>query len=172
MKYLNKNLLSFLIIIPFIFISCSTDDEVINPVTELNSKIYTFETVGAFGVSGTAKFIENSDATLSIELDLQNTPANGMHPAHVHFNTAAESGGIALSLNAVSGDTGKSTTTFTMLNDGTSITYQGLLDFDGYINVHLSATELSTLVAQGDIGQNELTDVSKVYALGDRKSVV
>jgi hypothetical protein len=166
MKYLNKNLLSFLIIIPFIFTSCSNDDEVINPVTELNSKIYTLETVGAFGVSGTAKFIENSDATLSIELDLQNTPANGMHPAHVHFNTAAESGGIALSLDAVSGDTGKSTTTFTMLNDGTSISYQGLLDFDGYINVHLSTQELSTLVAQGDIGQNELTDVSKVYALG------
>jgi hypothetical protein len=166
MKYLNKNLLSFLIIIPFIFISCSNEDEIINPVTELNSKIYTLETVGDFGVFGTAKFIENSDATLSIELDLQNTPANGMHPAHIHFNTAAESGGIALSLDAVNGETGKSTTTFSTLDDGTSITYQGLLNFDGYVNVHLSATELSTLVAQGDIGQNELTDVSKVYALG------
>jgi hypothetical protein len=41
-----------------------------------------------------------------------------------------------------------------------------LLNFDGYINVHLSATNLATLVAQGDIGQNELTAVSKVYALG------
>jgi hypothetical protein len=40
------------------------------------------------------------------------------------------------------------------------------LNFDGYINVHLSATNLATLVAQGDIGQNELTAVSKVYALG------
>jgi hypothetical protein len=167
MKYLNKNLLYFLIIIPFIFIGCSTDDEVINPITELNSKIYTLETVGAFGVSGTAKFIENSDSTLSIELDLQNTPANGMHPAHVHFNTAAEGGEIALSLDAVNGDTGKSTTTFTMLNDGTSITYQELLDFDGYINVHLSATELSTLVAQGDIGQNELTGKKITYALNE-----
>jgi hypothetical protein len=35
---------------------------------------------------------------------------------------------------------------------------------DGYINVHLSATNLATLVA--DIGQNELTGTSKVYALG------
>jgi hypothetical protein len=34
------------------------------------------------------------------------------------------------------------------------------------INVHLSADKLATLVAQGDIGQNDLTDVSKVYALG------
>jgi hypothetical protein len=36
-----------------------------------------------------------------------------------------------------------------------------LLNFDGYINVHLSATNLASLVAQGDIGQNELTAVSK-----------
>jgi len=166
MKNLNKYLLSFLIMIPFIFISCSDDDEVIPPITELNSKIYTLGTLGNFGVSGTAKFIENSDATLSIELDLQNTPTGGIHPAHIHFNTSAEGGGIALSLEAVNGDTGKSTTTFTTLDDGIAITYEGLLDFDGYINVHLSAQELSILVAQGDIGQNELTDVSKAYVLG------
>jgi hypothetical protein len=30
----------------------------------------------------------------------------------------------------------------------------------------LSDDKLATLVAQGDIGQNDLTDVSKVYALG------
>ena len=154
--------------IPFIFVSCSSDDDgdINPPPTELNSKIYNLGTEGNFGVSGTAKFIENSDATLSIELNLQNTPGGGVHPAHIHINTAAEGGGIALTLEAVNGDTGKSKTTFTTLDDGTAIIYQGLLDFDGYINVHLSATELSTLVAQGDIGQNELTDVSKSYALG------
>ncbi len=168
MKHLSKNLLSLLIMIPFIFVSCSSDDDGYTnpPPTELNSKIYTLGTEGNFGVSGTAKFIENSDTTLSIELNLENTPLGGVHPAHIHFNTAAEGGSIALSLEAVNGDTGKSTTTFTTLDDGTAITYQTLLDFDGYINVHLSAEELSTLVAQGDIGQNELTDVSKTYALG------
>jgi hypothetical protein len=60
----------------------------------------------------------------------------------------------------------ESTTTFKTLDNGTAITYQQLLNFDGYINVHLSATNLASLVAQGDIGQNELTAVSKVYALG------
>jgi plastocyanin len=168
---INRSLLAFLIIIPFFLTSCSDDDGYSNPKpsepTELNSKIYTLGTVGDFGVSGTAKFIENSDATLSIELDLQNTPAGGIHPAHIHFNTAAESGDIALTLEAVNGDTGKSVTTFTSLNDGTAITYQGLLDFDGYINVHLSATELSTLVAQGDIGQNELTGETISYDLNE-----
>jgi hypothetical protein len=85
---------------------------------------------------------------------------------HIHLNNAADGGDIALTLKPVDGTTGKSTTTFKTLDNGSAITYQALLDFDGYINVHLSADKLATLVAQGDIGQNDLTDVSKVYALG------
>jgi hypothetical protein len=163
MKYLSKNLVVLLAMLPLIFTSCNDDT---NPApTQLNSKIYALGSVGGAGITGTAKFIENSDATLSIELELQNTPAGGSHPAHIHFNTAAESGGIALSLEPVDGSTGKSKTTFTTLDDNTAITYQGLLDFDGYINVHLSATQLSTIVAQGDIGQNELTGEKTIYNL-------
>jgi hypothetical protein len=64
----------------------------------------------------------------------------------------------SLTLKPVDGTTGK-TTTFKTLDNGSAITYQALLDFDGYINVHLSADKLATLVAQGDIGQNDLTDV-------------
>lgn len=168
MKNLSKTLLPFLVMIPFLFINCSNDDDIDSAPTVLNSKIYTLGTVGDFGVSGTAKFIENSDSTLSIEIDLQNTTAGGNHPAHIHFNTAAEGGDIALTLEPINGDTGKSKTTFTTLNDGTAITYQGLLDFNGYINVHLSPTELSTLVAQGDIGQNELTGATISYDLNER----
>jgi hypothetical protein len=36
--------------------------------------------------------------------------------------------------------------TFKTLDNGTAITYQQLLNFDGYINVHLSATNLATLL--------------------------
>jgi plastocyanin len=176
MKCVSKSFLILVMAIPFAFMSCSNDNDSYgddgstdpaNPSpTELNSKIYDLGAIGDSGISGTAKFIESSDATLSIELELQNTPQVGSHPAHIHVNTAAEGGGISLSLTPVDGATGKSTTTFSALDDGTAITYEGLLDFDGYINVHLSANELATIVAQGDIGQNDLTDVSKAYALG------
>jgi hypothetical protein len=37
-----------------------------------------------------------SDATLSVELELKNTVAGASHPAHIHLNTAAEGGDIAL----------------------------------------------------------------------------
>lgn len=170
MKYLSRNLFYFLLLIPCIFFNCSTDDynSTDQGPTELNSKIYNLDTVGNSGVFGTARFIENSDATLSIELDLQNTVSGSTHPAHIHFNTAAEGGAIALSLDAVDGNTGKSKTDFIALDDGSAVTYAGLLNFDGYINIHLSPTELSTIVAQGDIGQNELTGERISYELNEK----
>jgi hypothetical protein len=163
MKYLRKSVLALVMLIPFVFSSCSKDDA--PAATVVNSKVYDLGAVGTSGISGTATFTEKSDATLSIELDLKNTPMGGSHPAHIHLNTAAEGGAIALTLNAVDGSTGKSTTTFKTLDDGSAINYQALINFDGYINVHLSAGQLGTLVAQGDIGQNALTGVSKVYPL-------
>lgn len=148
---------------------CSDDDDGGNPnegPDQLSSKSYDLGSADVDGISGTAKIIENSDNTVTIELELENTPAGGQHPAHIHLNTAAEGGDIALTLGTVDGSTGQSSITVNALDDGTAITYGELLDFDGYINVHLSAEELGTLVAQGDIGQNDLTGNSKEYALG------
>ena len=148
--------------------SCDNDDDdmggVVEPTGE--TKVYTLGSVADPSISGMATFIEMSDGSTTIELDISGTPDGGMHPAHIHYNTAAESGDIALTLGTVDGTTGFSTITATELNDGTPITYDELLDFDGYINVHLSSSELGTIVAQGDIGQNELTGNSTTYALG------
>ena len=77
-----------------------------------------------------------------------------MHPAHIHQNNAATGGGIAFTFNAVNGDTGLSATQVATLDNSTAITYDQILTYNGYINVHLSATQLSTIVAQGNIGSN------------------
>ena len=132
----------------------------------LESKTYDLGSVAVPDISGSATFTDNEDGSVTIDLTLQNTPAGGQHPAHIHFNTAVEGGGIALTLGVVDGDTGESSITVTALDDGTPVTYEELLEFDGYINVHLSIDELATLVAQGDIGQNDLTGVTKSYDLG------
>jgi hypothetical protein len=79
MKHLRKSLLSLVLVIPFVFSSCSKDDA--PSVTAVNSKVYDLGTVGTAGVSG--YLIENSDATVSIELELLNTPQGGSHPAHI-----------------------------------------------------------------------------------------
>jgi hypothetical protein len=95
-----------------------------------------------------------SDATLSIELNYK-ILKGGSHPAHIHL-TLLLGGAIALTKQWT--DHWKSNTTFKHLM--MAVPYQALLAFDGYINVHLSADKLSTLL-QGDIGQNDLTGFLK-----------
>jgi hypothetical protein len=151
-------------------ISCGDDDEMmedpINPTGNL--KEYVLNSVAVPTISGIATFTELDDNSTQITLEVQGTPDGGEHPAHIHMNTAAESGGILLSLTPVDGSSGMSTTVATTLDDGTPVTYQDFLNIDGYINVHLSADDLGTIVAQGDIGQNELTGTTLEYTLAER----
>lgn len=151
---MKKLVLIALMVTPLFFISCSDDDD----TTEV-STTYTLAAVADSGVSGTAKFVKVDDTTTRIEVQLTGTPTDGDHPMHIHVEDATTGGGIAITLNNVDGNTGSSTTTVTKLDDegdttGEAINYEGLLAFDGHINVHLSSTELQTIVAQGNIGSN------------------
>ncbi|MCM8570808.1 CHRD domain-containing protein [Gramella jeungdoensis] len=166
-----KNVLKIAFLaLPFLFMSCSSDDDAMDrEKEEFMGEVMTFDLSARSNssVSGTATFTENEDNSTTLELKLDGT-TSGMHPAHIHFNSASEGGDIAVSLEAVDGSTGMSTTTFSTLDDGTAITYMEAVNFDGYINVHLSADDLGTLVAQGDIGVNDLTGESKSYTLSSR----
>ena len=166
MKYFKQAFLNLILISAF-FVSCSNDDDSTLAVA-LESKTYTLFEKSNSGVSGTAKFVNQQDGSVLVELNLTGTPSNGMHPSHIHFNTAAEGGGIAVMLNDVDGSTGMSQTIVTQTTNGMSLDYETLLDFDGYINIHLSAADLATVVAQGDIGQNELIGDSKSYLLNEK----
>lgn len=131
-----------------------------------DSKTYDLGPVSNPAISGTVTFAERDDDQILITIQLTGTQSGATHPAHIHANSAAETGGIVLDLTAVDGATGKSETIVGALNDGTPLTYDDILTFDGYLNAHLSATDLGTLVAQGDIGQNELTGDTEEYTLG------
>ncbi|PNQ72412.1 hypothetical protein C1T31_11495 [Hanstruepera neustonica] len=145
--------------------NCANDDNITRIESSLVYKVYELNTISDPSVTGYARFVKNEDLSVTIELNLSGLLADQMHPAHIHYNTAAETGAIALTLGTVNSNTGRSEVTITELDDGTPITYEELLDFDGYINVHLSSTNLDILVAQADIGQNELIGVTKTYAL-------
>lgn len=114
---------------------------------------------------GTATFAQREDDATVLTLELTGTSSGNSHPSHIHFNTAAEGGDIAVSLSPVDGATGMSETIITELNDGKMINYEELIGFDGYINVHNSTDDLGTLIAQGDIGSNELTGEMTAYDL-------
>ena len=149
-------------------VACSDDDDGVTPPFEGESEVFDLNAVAGSGVSGDATIIENEDGSVTVELDVDGTTEGNMHPAHIHFNSAAEGGVIAISLEPVDGATGTSTTTFSAMDDGTAITYEEVVNFDGYINVHQSADDLGTLVAQGDIGENVLTGESVTYDLETR----
>jgi Cu/Zn superoxide dismutase len=162
-----KNFPALAILALGLLASCNNDDDM-EPGFEPTGKktTYTLFSRAVPGISGDVEFAENDDNSTTITIRLNNTPAGGAHPAHIHFNTAAEGGDVALTLGTVDGDTGDGQITVSALNDGTVVTYDDLIEYDGYVNVHLSSAELGTIVAQGDIGINELTGEAKSYDLG------
>ncbi|WP_187357713.1 hypothetical protein [Cyclobacterium plantarum] len=137
-----------------------------NELTE-NFKEYPLGELAVPGISGSIIFKERLNGFTLASIKLDNTPEGGMHPAHIHANSAAEGGGIIVSFNPVNGTTGTSETTIRELDNGQPLTYNQILDLDGYVNVHLSMNQLSTIVAQGDIGANELTGMSYSYMLNE-----
>ncbi len=148
-----------------VFIAGCTDDDTDRPGLTGQSKVYTLQSVSNPAISGTVKFAERSDLSTVVTLTLNGTSSGNTHIAHIHENSAAETGGIIIDLNSIQGANGTSETVVTAFNNGTKITYSELLNLNGYVNVHASASDLATLIAQGDIGENELSSASTTYLL-------
>lgn len=145
------------------FTACDDDND---PGPQLTGDSETYDVVAKLpGISGTVTVAERDDGKVVVTIQLSGAQAGTTHPAHIHANTAAEGGPIILDLNPVTD--GRSETVVDALNDGTVLTYDALREVDGYVNVHLSDTDLGTLVAQGDIGQNALTGDKVDYPLAD-----
>lgn len=162
-----KNLF-YLFVAAFILGSCSNDDDNNGDNNgDPNTKTYDLVSASDSSIEGTVTFEKNDDGSTTIEIELDGTSDGDMHPAHIHVNSVAEGGGIAVTLQPVDGDTGMSTTVVSALDDDTAISYEELLEYDGHINVHLSEAEMGTIIAQSDIGINELTDESNTYVLNN-----
>lgn len=149
MKTVQSNVILLLVFALF-SMACEKEDE--SP--RVIQKAYTLNSVSDPSIQGTVTFTKESETSTLIRIELAGTTAGDVHPAHVHRNSASDGGGIAIGLNDVAGATGVSETVVTQMGDGTPINYEGLLSFDGHVNVHLSATSMSTLIARGDIGSN------------------
>lgn len=145
------------------FSACDDDDD--GPSLTGDDMVYTLNSVSNPAIDGTVTFAKQTDDAVLVTIQLSGTQSGASHPAHIHFDNAATTGGIAVDFEPVDGSNGRSETVITALNDGTPITYEELIAFDGYVNVHLSTTDLGTLIAQGDIGENALTGESEEYAL-------
>ena len=137
------------------------DDDVVTPEptpVEAQKTTYNLKVKDVIGVTGTVTIAEKSSGSSEsvVTLTLVGAPA-GLHPAHIHMNSAVETGAIVYSLSSVDGS-GTSSTTL-------PVSYNTLINFDGYVNVHLDALTLGTIIAQADIGGNLMTGNSKNYTL-------
>lgn len=118
---------------------------------------YNLMVQDVLGVTGKATFIETSKTATTIKIELFGAPV-GSHPAELRMNSAAEGGQVVVSLNPVSNDGPSSTKVTTM-------TYEQLIAYDGFIKVAKSSGEPNVILAQGDIGGNKITSTNKTYTL-------
>ena len=72
------------------------------------------------------------------------------HPAHIHANSAEEGGPIVFFLGPVDGLGPAPGVSYAIVE----ASFDELMEFDGYINIHESNAALANIVAQGNIGAN------------------
>ncbi len=108
---------------------------------------------------------ERISGTTLITISLTGGGDQQSHPAHIHENTVIEGGSIIVTLNNLDENTGISQTDIDSYDDGTGISYAGLIAIDGHLKVHKSESDFATIIASGDVGQNTLTGQSKTYEL-------
>lgn len=166
MKTLKYLLIVFSITL---FTNCSDDDSS-EQITSLTSEIFNIEAFEDSNIFGTIEYFKNSNSTITIEINLVGTESNQSYPAKIVFDTAADYDAtnteVAINLVPIDGNSGKSRTTFSTLEDGTFISYEALLDFDGNIVINKSETS-QVIVTQSDIGQNILTTNTVSYPLSE-----
>jgi hypothetical protein len=96
-------------------------------------------------VSGDASLTDNGDGTTTVDILVDG--ATGGHPAHIHSGTCTELGDVVYPLTDVNAG-GESVTVI-------DTTLEDLQTTGPYaINIHLSADEIGTYVACGDIPQD------------------
>jgi hypothetical protein len=132
--------------------SCNNSDIEPTGINEiiLDQIDYQLSPVNSSGIIGTASFTRDSNDNTTILIELTNT-TTVEHPANIRFNSAAEGGPVAITLEPCT--CAVSTTVVTQLDDGTPIDFDKLLNLDGHVRIEESSTN-PDVVAIADIGIN------------------
>ncbi|WKN41782.1 hypothetical protein [Tunicatimonas pelagia] len=116
--------------------------------------------------SGSITVRERTDKSVEIQLLMEGTLNGAIHPVHLHYGSLQDDGLVAeflSNLEDAGNNRSQSLTHLTQLADGTTITYDQLIDMDGSIKVHfeeegalkdvlLGATNIGTNYSMADVG--------------------
>lgn len=132
---------------------CSKSEEQEESEGTLETRTYSLHSVDKPEIQGSVKIseLENGNSELLLKI---NGSSTDIHPAYIYSGGENGNGAIAITLEAIECDCEESITVISKLDNGTPITFQGLKAFNGHIKIHQSATELGTIIAQGNIGVN------------------
>lgn len=105
---------------------------------------YPVSSMNDSGITGLV-IVKGDTRNSTITVLLQGTPAGGMHPMHFHAGNCDSNGDVVIPLNDLNGTTGTSRTVV-------NVPYGAIVGGDHYLNVHLSADDMGTIVACGEVG--------------------
>ena len=134
------------LVFTLVFTSCGKDDAA--KAVILQSDEYTIFDVANSGISGKVTFTQEDNGSTHVLIEL-NGADTSTNPAYINFNSAAEGGDIAITLEVCTCSI--SDTTITNFDNGNPITYEGLLSLNGHITI---LDEMGNIVAVADIGSN------------------
>lgn len=104
------------------------------PVTEMSGT----------GINGLV-IVKGDTRNSTVTVLMQGTPAGGKHPMHFHAGNCDSNGDVVIPLNDLDGATGTSRTVV-------KVPYGTIVGGDHYLNIHLSADDMGTIVACGEVG--------------------
>lgn len=139
----------FLLLMVFILSYGCKKDDVTGLI--LHSVEFPIVSVGDSNVQGMATFTEDTNGTTEVLIQLDGT-STSVYPAFIRFNDANEGGSVALTLTSC--ECNVSHTVVTKLDNGNAISYDDLIILNGHISIHLSSSNLETIVAVANIGSN------------------
>jgi hypothetical protein len=113
-----------------------------------HSMTIDLDEVDGSGVSGTATLTE-TDGETTVEIELDGTPEDGVHPVHIHAGTCDDLGDVVFPLEDVVEGTSESTV---------EASIDDIMAAEHAINVHLSEDEMDVYVACGNIGTGDEDD--------------
>jgi uncharacterized surface protein with fasciclin (FAS1) repeats len=105
---------------------------------------YPVTEVDGSGINGLV-IIKGDTRNSTVTVLVQGSPAGGKHPMHIHAGNCGDNGDIVVPLNDLDGTTGTSRTVV-------NVPYGTIIGGDHYLNIHLSADAVDTIVACGEVG--------------------
>jgi hypothetical protein len=139
------------------FSSCEKKD-VATTTTTLRTKEITLSATSGNTINGKAVIAENADHSFNVNITLQNTVKDTVMIMHIHNGSITAPGTIAIPLTNITGTGATATGTTLNISAGTSasattiaLTYDNIITYAGYFNIHYSAPQISNVVANGNI---------------------